>query len=137
MVSPELSRARGGDGSAIGGDGELRGEGESCEWLGRVADDLQRLEGGLFIAGAKAPELVSAEHVRPRLCRPQQSRGEVDERQRVTETSSARRRMEEEDTGEEGDDAQERTVPVVGTARRRRKRRGPEVQGEDEVEGEL
>ena len=51
-------------------DGELQGEGESCEWLGRVADDLQRLEGGLFIAGAKAPELASAERVQPRLCRP-------------------------------------------------------------------
>ena len=31
----------------------LHGEGESCERLGRVADDLQRLGGGLYIAGAK------------------------------------------------------------------------------------
>ena len=63
--------------------------------------------------------------------------GEVDERQRVTETSSARRRTEEEDIEEEGDDAQERTVSVLGMARRRRKQRGPEVQREDDVEGEL
>ena len=60
-----------------------------------------------------------------------------DERQRLTESSKARGRTEEEDTGEEGDDAQERTIPVVGTARRRRKRRGPEVQREDDAEGEL
>ena len=60
-----------------------------------------------------------------------------DERQRVTETRKACRRTEEEDIGEEDDDAQEHTIPVVGTARRRRKRRGPAVQREDDVEGEL
>lgn len=67
--------------------------------------------GGLFIARARAPEPVAAERVRPRLRRPQGSRGgtrsgegEADKRQRVTETSSAQRREEEEDRGEEGDD---------------------------------
>ena len=63
--------------------------------------------------------------------------GDQDERQRVTETRKACGRTEEEDIGEEDDDAQERTIPVVGTARRRRKRSGPEVQREDDVEGEL
>ena len=61
----------------------------------------------------------------------------MDERQRLTKTSNARGRTEEEDTGEDGDDAQECTIPVIGTARRRRKQRGPEVQREEDGEGEL
>ena len=43
----------------------------------------------------------------------------------------------EREFGEECDDAHERTVPVIGTPRRRRKRRGPEVQREEDAEGEL
>ena len=99
---------------------------------GGAADELGRGADGLFIAGAghpsRAPPSASGRGFAVLSSHGEAwegDEGEVDERQRVTETSSARRRTEEEDTGEEGDDAQERTVSVVGTARRRRKLRGP------------
>ena len=62
---------------------------------------------------------------------------DADERQRVTETSKACGRTEEEDTGEEEDKLTGTHCSSVGTARRRRKRRGPEVQREEDGEGEL
>ena len=53
------------------------------------------------------------------------------------ETWGARGRKEEADRGEEEDELTGTHCSSVGTARRRRKRRGPEVQREDDAEGEL
>ena len=60
-----------------------------------------------------------------------------DEQQRLTETSKARGQEEEADTGEEEDELTGTHCSSVGMARRRIKLRGPEVQREDDVEGEL
>ena len=54
--------------------------------------------------------------------------GEVDERQRVMETSNAHGGEEEADRGKYEDDGHGTHCSVVGTARRRRKRRGRGVQ---------
>ena len=61
----------------------------------------------------------------------------ADAAQRLTETSKARGQEEEADTGEEEDELTGTHCSSDGTARRRRKRRGPEVQREDDIEGEL
>ena len=61
----------------------------------------------------------------------------ADAAQRLTETIKARGQEEEADTSEEEDELTGTHCSSVGTARRRRKRRGPEVQREDDAEGEL
>ena len=60
-----------------------------------------------------------------------------DEEQKLTETRGARGRKEEADRGEEQDELTGTHCSSVGTARRRRKRTGPEVQREEDGEGEL
>ena len=86
---------------------------------------------------APARGAVSAGAAKPHGKRWEGEEEGADVAQRLTKTSKARGQEEEADTGEEEDELTGTHCSSVGTARRRRKRRGPEVQREDDVEGEL